>query len=262
MRVHIQDFFRKILNGLYHILHNYLSSTSALFFVIILAAVLVLGNQSVQYRLGKVFFGKVPKLYNVTFANFFFTQAAYPFVGKAAPSAHYQLARTYFITGDLDKALMEANKELELYPINTLTYYLLGLIYGYMNEEDKAIASFDTYIKSHPTTWAGRNDKAWLEFRTGNIDAGITTLIPVASSTSNPWVQNTYGTLLMNKGKYNEARSAFTYAKNAAQGMSPKDWGYAYPGNDPRVYGIGLSAMIKSIDANLALLEEKIKRGE
>ncbi len=213
-------------------------------------------STSFQQKVGNLFFGNVPSLYNVNLAQFFFEKSAYPLFGKSEPYAHYQLSRTNFIKGNLVVAIEEAEKELEIYPDHIRTYYILGLTYGYMNQEKKAIEAFGTFIESNPISWAARNDKAWLEFRIGDIDAGLQTIQPVAHNTNNPWVQNTYGTLLMNKKRYEEAKVAYLYAKKASDQLSEKSWGKAYPGNDPRIYGIGLSAMKLSIESNIQLLEK------
>jgi tetratricopeptide (TPR) repeat protein len=210
-----------------------------------------------NYSIGNIFFGQVPKLYNVNLAHMFFHNASYPLIGKSAPYAHHQLSRTYFIQGDLTMALDEAQKEVELYPGHLATYYIVGLTYGYMNREKLAIEAFSKYIEYQPTAWAPRNDKAWLQFRAGDIDGALKTITPVASST-NPWVQNTYGTLLMNKKRYKEAKVAFETAWNTVKNMTEDSWGRAYPGNDPRIYGTGLEAMRTSIQNNLKLLEGKI----
>lgn len=210
----------------------------------------------VNKSLGDVFFGQFPKLYNVTLAQFFFTHSAYPFYGTAVPYAHYQLSRTYFIQGNLDLALTEAKKEIELYPENTRTYYILALTYGYLHQESLAIESFSTFIEANPKSWAARNDKAWLQFRVGDIDGALVTIEPVTHDTTNPWVQNTYGTLLMNKKEYLRAKQAYLYAKKTTDVMTEQSWGSAYPGNDPRIYATGLNAMRASIQSNLTLLEK------
>lgn len=212
------------------------------------------------YFLGDTFFGKNPKLYNVKFANVFFINAAYPLIGKPVSQAHFQLSRTYFIRGYLDAAILEAEKELQIYPENTKAYYILGLTYGYLNQEADGIEAFSKYIETHPTTWAGRNDKAWLQFRTGDIDGALLTIKPVALSVGlyNVWVQNTYGTLLMNKHRYTEAREAFLRAWESANVMTEESWGVAYPGNDPRIYSGGLQATKQSILDNLKLIAEKM----
>ncbi len=212
-------------------------------------------SSSLHQGIGNAFFGTLPKLYNVTLAQFFFEKSAYPLFGQSYPFAHYQLSRTHFIQGNFNVAIEEAKKELDIYPDNIRTYYILGLTYGYMNQERKAIEAFGKFIEYNPTSWAARNDKAWLEFRIGDIDAGLQTIQPVAHDINNPWVQNTYGTLLLNKKMYEEAKIAYLYAKKASEQLSETSWGKAYPGNDPRIYGIGLSAMKLSIESNIKLLE-------
>ena len=211
------------------------------------------------YSAGSLFFGNVPALYNVNLAQMFFYQASYPILGKAYPLSHHQFSRTYFIQGDLEDALSEARAEVLLYPENTETYYVIGLTLGYMNREKEAIEAFGTYLKGSPHSWAARNDRAWLQFRIGDIDGAILTIAPVTHATDNAWVQNTYGTLLMNKKQYKDARVAFNNATNAVEKMTEKSWGKAYPGNDPRIYGTGLRAMKASIAENLKLLDEKEK---
>ena len=123
-----------------------------------------------------------------------------------------------------------------------------------MNKEEEAIEAFGKFIEYKPGSWAARNDRAWLQFRIGDIDGALETVTPVVGDINNPWIQNTYGTLLMNKKQYEEAKEAFENAKQSAGGMSEELWGIAYPGNDPRVHGSGLTAMQKSIENNLRIL--------
>lgn len=209
------------------------------------------------YRLGNIFFGEVPSLYNVNLAQYLFTYAAYPIVGDSAEFAHYQLSRTYFVKGELEFALNEAQIELEKYPTHTRTYYILGITQGYLNNEEQAIEAFTKFIDAYPATWAGRNDKAWIQFRIGDLQGALETIEPVAGNIDNPWVQNTYGTILLNLGRYNEAKKAFLHAQEALFAMSEEEWGGSYPGNDPRIYGTGLRAMEKSIESNIKLINGK-----
>jgi tetratricopeptide (TPR) repeat protein len=236
-------------------------SMQKILFVISLVAILALFYliflPSTQYRIGNIFFGQVSRLYNVNFAQYFYVYSAYPPFGRSPEFAHYQLSRTYFIQGDFDSALAEAKRELELYPNNSRTFYILGLTYGYMGRENEAIEAFSSFIEANPNSWAARNDKAWLQFRIGDIDGALQTIEPVAIITSNPWVQNTHGTLLLNAGRKVEAKQAFLNALEAVSKMSVESWGNAYPGNDPRIYSTGLSAMKTSIESNLKLIEEE-----
>lgn len=215
---------------------------------------------SLSFTLGNVFFGGVKSLYNVQVAQLFYASSAYPLFSKLPPRyAHHQLSRTYFIQGHLDSALSEAKKELETYPDDTATYYILGLTYGYMNRLYEAIDSFSTYIETHPDTWAGRNDKAWLQFRLGDIDGALQTIEPIAGDFKyTVWVQNTYCALLINKKRFVDAEKACNYAKTAIEKMTENDWGHAYPGNDPRVYTTGLQAMRTSIEQNIELVHRRL----
>jgi tetratricopeptide (TPR) repeat protein len=208
----------------------------------------------VQYELGNVFFGKYERFYNVDRAQYFYTNATRGAWGKVPEFAHYQLSRTYFIKGFFKRSIEEANKEIALYPNNKRTYYILGLTYGYMNREEEAIAAFSQFIEAYPDSWAARNDKAWLQFRIGDIEGALETIEPVATNL-NPWVQNTYGTILLNLGRTSEAEQAFLQAGQNATILTPEGWGTAYPGNDPRVYETGLNAMKRSIESNLELVQ-------
>lgn len=252
-------FMKKIKNIFASFL---LKNSGKIFSAIILCILLaIFFIPSFSYALGDIFFGKIKPLYNVKIAHFLYQRSAYPPLSiSPARYAHHQLSRTYFIQGKLFNSLAEAETELKIYPDNTATYYILGLSYGYMNRTHEAIDAFSKYIETHPGTWAGRNDKAWLQFRLGDIDGALATIEPIAESFRyTPWVQNTYCTLLINKERFVEAQKTCHYAKEAIDKMTEKDWGHAYPGNDPRVYGTGLAAMKTSIDQNLELLNQKMK---
>lgn len=211
----------------------------------------------ISLQLGNIFFFKVPFLYNATFANFFYTYAAYPPLTNAVPYAHHQLSRVLFVEGYLEQAKDEANEELTLYPDHTQTYYLLGLTYGYLQEEKLAIDAFSSFIEYHPETWAGRNDKAWLQFRIGDIKGAKETIEPVVySEANNPWVQNTYCAILINLNKFDEAKEACDRAKATIDIMPYEIWGKAYPGNDPRIYSTGLEATRNSILKNMEIINE------
>ena len=230
---------------------NLLLGVVCIFWLIVMCAFL---SPQIQYRAGNLFFGEIPALYNLTIAQAFYTYAAYPLIGNAPEFAHYQLSRTYFIKGWQYEALKEAEKELELYPDNKRTYYILGLTYGYMNQEREAIEAFSKFIEAYPDSWAARNDSAWLQFRIGDIEGALQTIEPV-SNLENPWVLNTYGTLLLNSGSVLEAKEVFLRAQAVVLRLSADDWGSAYPGNDPRVYDAGLMGMKNSIEENLAIVE-------
>jgi tetratricopeptide (TPR) repeat protein len=213
---------------------------------------------SLAFSAGNIFFGGVKPLYNLRISRTFYLVATHPLVSNLPPRyAHHQLSRTYFIEGDLNRALDEARKELAIYPDNTSTYYVLGLTYGYLGRRHEGIEAFSRYIDSHPDTWAARNDKAWLQFRIGDIDGAIATIEPIVKQFPyTPWVQNTYCSLLVTTKNYREAKGVCEHARDIIARMTVDDWGRAYPGNDPRIYDEGLEGMRESIEHNIELLEE------
>lgn len=211
--------------------------------------------------LGKAFFGGSDVLYNIKIAHFFYNQSLVwdKKDGLPPPYVHHQLSRLAFIEGDLVVAMEEIYKELDAYPEHTHTYYIMGLTLGYMNREREAIESFSKFIAYKPESWAARNDKSWLQFRVGDIDGAMVTILPAAQNNpDNPWVLNTFGVLLMNQGHLPEAKKAFTRALEVSYFMNEKNWGVAYPGNSPEIYGMGLNAMRISISENLSNLESRL----
>lgn len=234
-----------------------LKKKTALWVFLVFALTLTYTEIVSKSFLGETFFGGVPTLYNPTFARFFYNQSLL-FDGKGGkpePYIYYQLARIDFIEGHLDDSIAKLHKELEIFPENNHTYYILGLTLGYMNKEQEAIDAFTKYVDTHPNTWAGRNDKAWLQFRLGDVDAALTTILPAYTMyPDNPWVLNTYGVLQMNKKNYKEAQKALSKGSLIAEKLTEEAWGKAYPGNDPRIYATGLSAMRTSFTTNLQIV--------
>ena len=224
--------------------------------VVVVGLVTLYELPAFAFQTGNLFFGGIKPLYNLELANKAFQVATHPLLQKLPPRyAHYQLARTYFVKGENDKALDEIKKELEVYPQDTTAYYVLGLIYGFTGRSHEGIEAFSKYIDANPRTWAARNDKAWLQFRIGDIDGALVTIEPIVKQFPyTPWVQNTYCSLLINTTRYAEAKKVCNHAKTLIDKMTEKDWGHAYPGNDPRIYGEGLEAMRSSINENLKVL--------
>lgn len=217
----------------------------------------------VYFFLGNTFFGE--KILGHTFyaidkAEYFFKKANQQDTPKKW--INYQLARIRFIQGDLSGALYFADRELRLYPDNCRTHYIRGLTYGYEELLDEAIADFEIFNSCFPNTWAGHNDLAWFWFKKGDMEKVIMVAgeaITKENNSLSPWLQNTYGTALMNVGRYTEAENALLMAKYLADNMTEESWGNAYPGNDPLIYGEGLYAMRSSINTNLEILRRKMK---
>ncbi len=246
--------------------HHYAKNKKSLSFgfLLLLALFGAIFWSPVNLALGNLFFDHSAKIYNLTLAQFFFKNSSVGIFTIPSLSTNYQLSRTYFIQGEFSKAIESANKELQLYPKNCRTYYIRGLTYAYINNLDKAIEDFETFnTMCVKDSWAGHNDLAWLYFRKGDLKKALLTVeatVFTGTNSLNPWIQNTYGTILMNVGRYEEAERAFRVALERASTMTADNWGDAYPGNDPAIYAQGLFSMRESIAQNLKILESLKKK--
>ncbi len=168
---------------------------------------------------------------------------------------HYQLARIYFIQSDFSGALTEIDTELTLYPDFKRSYYIRGLVYGYSGKLPEAEADFKAFLAWKPDSWAGHNDLAWIYFQEGKyIEARDTARAGLTLAPANPWLLNSLGVALMNTDDKKGAKEAFSKALTILESMSEKDWGVAYPGNNPTIYNEGFTKMKESIQENLRLL--------
>jgi tetratricopeptide (TPR) repeat protein len=235
-------------------LHFFKRRYKNILFSLLLLCTIVITIPYTMPIFGSVFFGH--PFYNLTLAKGFYKLSLFP---KPREYSHYQLARIAFVQGDSKTTLIELEKEEALYPENSKIHYLRGLTYGYTGLYARGAEEFDLYIAQNPKTWAGRNDKAWLLLTTGKYVEALHTITPALFLyPDNPWVNNTYGVVMMNLGEYEIAKNAFLTAQKSANLYTEKEWGIAYPGNDPRIYGEGLDAMKKTISENIRLVEEKM----
>ena len=216
-------------------------------------ATLVSPNDArLQFEIGNYYFGG--GAYDITKAQGYFERALE--INPQIQGAHYQLGRTYFIQSAFYDALREINKELELHPDFKRSYYMRGLIYGYTKHYAEAESDFQEFLKWKPESWAGHNDLAWIYFQEGKYkEAAETAQEGLEIAPSNPWLLNSLGVALLNTGEKKEAKEAFTKTLAILNAMSPKDWGMAYPGNNPQIYGEGFSKMKEFVEANLKLLD-------
>ncbi|MDP3947377.1 MAG: hypothetical protein Q8Q41_01645 [bacterium] len=170
----------------------------------------------------------------------------------------YQLARIAFLKGDFSGALALINEELALHPGFKRSYYVRGLIYGYIENYELAARDFKEFLAWNPKSWAGWNDLAWVYFASGDFAlAEEAARSGLEYSPVNPWLLLSRGTALLNLEKKNEAEEVLTRAQAAARALTPADWGRAYPGNDPTSYPKGLEEMQNVIERNITLAREE-----
>ncbi len=197
--------------------------------------------------------------YDIGKAERYFSNAAA--LDENVPYAHYQLARINFLRGDFQQALREINKEMTVQPELKQSYYVRGLIEGYAGDFTASAADFEKFISFYPFDWAGYNDLAWVYFRAGDYEkskgAALRGLAAAPRNAENPWLLNSAGIALLNLNKKEEAKIYFEKALAKLEDMAPKDWGIAYPGNDPAIYAEGLAKTKESVAYNLELSGKK-----
>ncbi len=169
------------------------------------------------------------------------------------PYVFHQLARIEFLKGDFYTALYYINKEIELHgETESNTYYVRGLIEGYMGDYASAAKDYERYLEFDPNNWAGLNDYAWVLLKAGRFeDAEVATQKGLAYFPENPWLLNNYSISLYEQGRTEEAYAAVVRAVRAANNVTEEEWLRAYPGNDPKVAGEGVVALRKAAADNM-----------
>lgn len=171
--------------------------------------------------------------------------------------AYYQRGRIYFINGRFIAALSDIKTVLTLNPEFKKAYYMYGLVNGYAGDLDQAEYGFKEFIKRDSFNWAGHNDLAWIYFKQGDLEKTMLAAeAGLVHAPTNVWLNNIYGTALMNLGEKEQAKAAFEKALEKSKEMTGADWGIAYPGNDPALYETGIEETRSVIKHNLSLLEE------
>ena len=176
-------------------------------------------------------------------------------IDPEVPDAWHQLARIDFLNGDFEDALQKINTQIAVHGDTFMaSYYIRGLIYGYMKLYDEAEKDFLTFLTWDTRNWAAYNDLAWVYFSRGNYERSLWAAKQgYAVDPDNALVLNMYGLSLMNLGRGEEAIPFLEKALAEAKKLSEADWHKAYPGNDPSVAKTGLEEVVKSITYNLDL---------
>ena len=192
-----------------------------------------------------------PKEYDINLAQYYFAKAAS--YDPPLPYVYHQLARIAFIQGNLAKALVlidtQINNEGEATPPS---YYVRGLIEGYQGNYSDAESDYAHFLKLEPDNWAGINDYAWILLKDNKpqIAAKITAL-GIAQYPNNPWLLNSNATALYEAGDVADARPIVERAMAAVTNLSRNEWSVAYPGNNPAISLEGLETFKKAVADNM-----------
>jgi tetratricopeptide (TPR) repeat protein len=218
-----------------------------------------LKNPDFTFEIGNYYFG-MGSVYNPVMAIKYYKETIA--LQNNYPRAHYQLSRVYFVIGKQDIAREEINKELELFPDYSRSFYIRGLVNGYTGRLNEAVSDFKNFLAWKPESWAGHNDLAWIYFQKGDFyNAYLTAEDGLKYSENNPWLLNAIGVSLKNTDNEEEALKAFETSLKVVSNMKSDEWGSAYPGNDPSFYDTGLANMKTTIEKNISLIKNKKQTG-
>ena len=204
------------------------------------------------YRFGNNHFDAAsPNAYDLESALYFLKKA--DAFGSRDLYLHHQIARMYFLRGEHEKAMREISVQISVHGDSTPnSYYVRGLIEGYMGDYDASIADYRRYLESDPGNWAANNDYAWVLLKAGRIaEAQAATENGLAYAPSNPWLLNSNAIARFETGDREGAWRIVQLATAAANQVTEAEWLTAYPGNDPRVAGEGIAALQKAITDNM-----------
>ena len=180
--------------------------------------------------------------------------------------AHYQLARIYFVQGNLAAARDAINAELAINPPNKRSLYIRGLIDIAQNDLPAAECDFSTFVAWAPTEWGGYNDLAYTlakEQKYPESEATIKkALSNVPNAQSNPWLFNSLGLAQLNQLQYVAAEASFTKALALASTLTDAQWIRAYSANDPAGAQQSLETFQQSIRKNLSTAKADGTMGE
>ena len=205
------------------------------------------GNQHFDARLST---------YDIDRAEYYFKKAVR--MDPLVPDALHQLARIKFVKGDFEDALFFINKQIDNHGEGLMSsYYVRGLIYGFMGEYDLAIEDYKLFLEWDPINWATHNDLAWVYFSNGDYkNSADISEQGLALFPRNAWLLNMHGVSHLNLGNISMAKESLEQARIEADKLTELDWHISYPGNHPKHAEQGLIEMKEAIDVNLALLEE------
>lgn len=197
--------------------------------------------------------------YNLSHAEYFLSRAAT--LDPAYPYVHHQLARIHFLRGAYPAALEEINAEIANDPEKSraATFYMRGLIEGYLGDYAAAVQDYKQYVTLDPTRWEGRTDYAWVLIKTGDFAEALSVIdTGLRDAPDNPWLLSMRATILYELGNYQEALIAARKAYAAVNGITEEMWLKAYPGNAPEVASTGIQTLHDAARANLEKIEQAV----
>ena len=195
------------------------------------------------------------RLYDIDAAQWYFAEVAR--LDPGYPGVYHELARIAFLRGDLAFALSLINLHIRKHGEDIQSsFYVRGLIEGYMGRYDNAIEDYETFLQSRPRNWAALNDYAWVLLKADRPeDAHWVAVRGLVYFPDNAWLLNTDAIALYEMGDLTAAASKARAASSAFEHITRQMWLTAYPGNDPKVAELGIETLRASIFDNMHSIE-------
>lgn len=174
------------------------------------------------------------------------------------PYVYHALARIAFLRGDLDAALGYIDAQIRYHSdVTPASYYMRGLIKGFMKDYNGAADDYGTYLELDPTNWAAATDRAWVLLQAGRPHEALSTIDSVYDLwRTNPWILNMRATALYETGDFALARETALEAARAVAVVTEEEWLRAYPGNDPLVAADGILQFQEAVRSNVRRISD------
>jgi tetratricopeptide (TPR) repeat protein len=208
------------------------------------------------YEYGEIHFSPGdPSDYDIQRAAYYFGEAARN--DQSPPYVFHQLARIAFIEGDLPKALVLINEQINIEGDTTPpSYYVRALIEAYQGDYSDSEKDYAHFLQLVPDNWAGVNDYAWVLLKDNKPElAAIVTSSALVQYVDNPWLLNTNATALYELGDVARARIEIQKANAAVANITTAEWSVAYPGNDPGIASLGVSTFKAAVSENMQKID-------
>ena len=197
-------------------------------------------------------------LYNLNRAEYFFNKVAV--VDPTFPYLYHELARISFLRGNYRKAMAQIDLQITIHgDTEPNSYYVRGLIEGYMGTYDAAATDYEHFLQFDPNDWAAINDYAWILLKAArNAEAARVTDAALKNFPDNPWLLNSNATAHYEIGEYTQALVSVKKAVTLSGSLTPDEWLHAYPGNDPSIASEGIASFQKAALDNMHSIEAKL----
>ncbi|HEY4526731.1 MAG TPA: tetratricopeptide repeat protein [Candidatus Paceibacterota bacterium] len=213
-------------------------------------------SAELAYRYGERHFdGQDVHNYDIGRAAKYFRKAAA--LDPSLLYVHHQLARIAFLHGDFGTAMAQIDTQIALHGKETPnSYYVRGLIEGYMGDYASAAEDYEEFLKVDPHNWAAVNDYAWVLLKDNRPqEAADATEKALVFFPENPWLLNSSAIALYEIGDIEKAHERVQKAWDHVQKVNEEEWLHSYPGNDPAIAGEGISTFRGAVSENMHRIE-------